>query len=1037
MKKQFFTLFFLAMLVGLQTLQAQVYPYTEDFQTVTPTNCFGNCSGSTTYLSAQGWGGEFNSPQRWLVNDNYGVSGNTKALGVTRFSLGTVTSTHVISPLIGAITSSSVLKFKYRIVTTGSNSGSFGNAYTLQSGEYVRVDVSNDNFSTHTTLFTIDHNNHTPSSSFYNFSMGLVSFAGQNVKIRWVYNRIGTTNHPDWTFIIDQIEVQNGGDDVGATSLQIPASACGLSNSEAIHFKVRNYGPNPVSNVPVIISVNSNTFNHTVAGPIPSGSESSLQTFNVDLSAPNTYNISVATNLAGDSDASNNATPSQTVTHYAPQSIPYSTSFETGDATVALWTIVDGAEALSGTAKAWQLSNERSSQGTQAMLYRSSGQTTTADDWLITPCLNLTTGTSYEIRYKVSVKTPNNQASYEVKLGNSTNPASFTTTLYTRNTPTPTDVNGNNIFVTEIHNFTVPTSGIWYLAFHATSGVPIFSDDIFIDEVIVKVRQNIDVEILSFDTPTQSPTNCYSNNEDVKVTIRNAGVSNLSNISVSVNVTGAITQNLSQTVASLNAGQSLQVTVGQINMTTAGNYTFDAQANVTGDQDNTNNTLPSVTRSSGASPNPAVSVDFTGYTGTSASLAAAFTGWYEKRNDTNYPTPGDTQGSYWSNTSRFTGMGTTAFINLFTNALPPPPFHKNDMIVSPLLLLGTNPSVSFKIAVTDYLSTAADNMGSDDFFQVVVISNCGTTTTPIYTVSIANSNVPDNTISDNARTVSLAAYAGQVVQIGFLASTGTTDDSQDYDFHIDDINVSGVEIGGFTVNLGPDQTVCNAAFPITLDCGVTGATNYAWTRNGSPIGGSTQTLSITQGGTYRVDVTKNSVTKFDEVVVNVNPDAVASFTSSVNNLQVNFTNTSTNANAYSWNFGDGNTSNDVNPTHTYTSAGTYTVILQATSSFGCANNTFQANVTVTNPPPTALTEDLAQVATLYPNPNNGVFQIRLNEAPTTQTVVSIFDVTGKLIWKQKVSEKEQNIQLPSVQKGLYLIHLQTEKGNFTGKMSLY
>jgi gliding motility-associated-like protein len=40
---------------------------------------------------------------------------------------------------------------------------------------------------------------------------------------------------------------------------------------------------------------------------------------------------------------------------------------------------------------------------------------------------------------------------------------------------------------------------------------------------------------------------------------------------------------------------------------------------------------------------------------------------------------------------------------------------------------------------------------------------------------------------------------------------------------------------------------------------------------------------------------------------------------------------------YIWNFGDNNFSNQVNPTHTYTSAGTYQVVLTAISNSGCQN----------------------------------------------------------------------------------------------------
>lgn len=44
---------------------------------------------------------------------------------------------------------------------------------------------------------------------------------------------------------------------------------------------------------------------------------------------------------------------------------------------------------------------------------------------------------------------------------------------------------------------------------------------------------------------------------------------------------------------------------------------------------------------------------------------------------------------------------------------------------------------------------------------------------------------------------------------------------------------------------------------------------------------------------------------------------------------VTFNNTSTNADSYSWNFGDGTTSEDVNPVHTFLSAGVYDVTLTA------------------------------------------------------------------------------------------------------------
>jgi PKD repeat protein len=90
------------------------------------------------------------------------------------------------------------------------------------------------------------------------------------------------------------------------------------------------------------------------------------------------------------------------------------------------------------------------------------------------------------------------------------------------------------------------------------------------------------------------------------------------------------------------------------------------------------------------------------------------------------------------------------------------------------------------------------------------------------------------------------------------------------------------------------------------------------------------------------------------VVTNPPPPTV-SFTGSPTNgavpLTVNFANASSGATNYSWNFGDGNASATLNPAHTYTNAGTYTVTLTAVGAGG-TNSLARANyIVVTNPPP--------------------------------------------------------------------------------------
>jgi len=84
----------------------------------------------------------------------------------------------------------------------------------------------------------------------------------------------------------------------------------------------------------------------------------------------------------------------------------------------------------------------------------------------------------------------------------------------------------------------------------------------------------------------------------------------------------------------------------------------------------------------------------------------------------------------------------------------------------------------------------------------------------------------------------------------------------------------------------------------------------------------------------------------DELEININVTentVVAQFTameteSCVAPFVVEFQNTSTNATLYSWDFGDGTTSTDVSPIHTYNSQGLYTVTLIADAG-QCGNDT--------------------------------------------------------------------------------------------------
>lgn len=280
-----------------------------------------------------------------------------------------------------------------------------------------------------------------------------------------------------------------------------------------------------------------------------------------------------------------------------------------------------------------------------------------------------------------------------------------------------------------------------------------------------------DVGVSAYVTP--APNGCYSSNENVVITIKNFGTNSQGFIPVTVWISGALSQTLTANYTGmLTPGATVNYTVGTINMSGAGTYTFKAFTSLASDGNNFNDTLVT-TRNVAPTYTLPQQVDFTGFTG--ANLPSAFSGWYEATGTT----PTGTTSLWTSQTGVGTATNVTARINLYTTT-------RNEWIIGPKIVPTANTILKFDAAVTDWNSTiASDTMGSDDMVRVMVSTDCGLTFTPIYTISAAN-NLPPTLTSF---IIPLNTYSNQPIIVAFYATDGPIDDVNDYDFHLDNINI--------------------------------------------------------------------------------------------------------------------------------------------------------------------------------------------------------------------------------------------------------
>jgi serine protease len=209
-------------------------------------------------------------------------------------------------------------------------------------------------------------------------------------------------------------------------------------------------------------------------------------------------------------------------------------------------------------------------------------------------------------------------------------------------------------------------------------------------------------------------------------------------------------------------------------------------------------------------------------------------------------------------------------------------------------------------------------------------------------------------------------------------------------------------------------------------------------------GATSRSIVVEAAGSYTVRTrSQNPACEITSAPVLITEKAspTADFASSLStvdlkdNKAITFTDRSTDAVQWKWDFGGGLTSTERNPTVTYTKFGDFVVSLSVTAANGCT-------ATVRKPFVVTGIEDLqfAAQTKLYPNPNEGNFVLSLNNQIVGDLQLKIYNTLGVLVWEKSYAAQEvqQNlaIALPQLAAGLYTVQLNNANKQAVKKMMI-
>ncbi|MFT6138056.1 MAG: PKD repeat protein, partial [Salibacteraceae bacterium] len=171
----------------------------------------------------------------------------------------------------------------------------------------------------------------------------------------------------------------------------------------------------------------------------------------------------------------------------------------------------------------------------------------------------------------------------------------------------------------------------------------------------------------------------------------------------------------------------------------------------------------------------------------------------------------------------------------------------------------------------------------------------------------------------------------------------------------------------------------------------------------------------------------------DSILMKILGRPVVTITDTVNGLLFKVTSNTSAGSTHSWDFGDGDSSNFRLPKHIYKTDGIYTVTYTNSNQCRSTSESFEVTVITLN----ILENTSGATLTLYPNPNNGLFNLDFKGLSANDISVSIMDINGRTVYNEAYGILNGNsnkaVNLVDVATGFYTISVEVDGETYQEK----